>query len=78
MHNGSEITGRRRNKKTLQTPKKGLQRCFLASPPGFEPGASGLGGLRSIQLSYGDKYSIIIPQLEEKIKLNLQAKWCML
>ena len=37
-----------------------------------------LGGLRSIQLSYGDKYSIIIPQLEEKIKLNLQAKWCML
>ena len=34
--NGSEITGRRRNKKTLQAPKKGLQRCFLASQKRFE------------------------------------------
>ena len=43
LHNGSEITGRRRNKKTLQTPKKGLQRCFLASQRGFEPPAPRLG-----------------------------------
>ena len=43
MHNGSEITGRRRNKKTLQTPKKGLQRCFLASQRGFEPPTPRLG-----------------------------------
>ncbi len=34
--NGSEITGKRRNKKTLQAPKKGLQRCFLASQKRFE------------------------------------------
>ena len=43
LHNGSEITGRRRNKKTLQTPKKGLQRCFLASQRGFEPPTPRLG-----------------------------------
>ena len=43
MHNGSEITRRRRNKKTLQTLKKGLQRCFLASQRGFEPPAPRLG-----------------------------------
>ena len=29
--------------KTLQTPKKGLQRCFLASQRGFEPPAPRLG-----------------------------------
>ena len=34
--NGSEITGRGRNKKTLQASKKGLQRCFLASQKRFE------------------------------------------
>ena len=43
VSNGSEITGRRRNKKTLQTPKKGLQRCFLASQRGFEPPTPRLG-----------------------------------
>ena len=43
LHSGSEITGRRRNKKTLQTPKKGLQRCFLASQRGFEPPTPRLG-----------------------------------
>ena len=36
----------------LQTPKKGLQRCFLASQRGFEPPAPRLGGVCSIQLSY--------------------------
>ena len=41
--NGSEITGRMRNKKTLQAPKKGLQRCFLASQRGFEPPTPRLG-----------------------------------
>ena len=41
--NGSEITARRRNKKTLQAPKKGLQRCFLASQRGFEPPTPRLG-----------------------------------
>ena len=29
--------------KTLQTPKKGLQRCFLASQRGFEPPTPRLG-----------------------------------
>ena len=29
---------------------------MMVSPPGFEPGASGLGGSRSILLSYGDVY----------------------
>ena len=29
---------------------------MMVSPPGLEPGASGLGGSRSIQLSYGDIY----------------------
>ena len=38
--------------KTLQTPKKGLQRCFLASQRGFEPPTPRLGGVCSIQLSY--------------------------
>ena len=52
VSNGSEITGRRTNKKTLQTPKKGLQRCFLASQRGFEPPTPRLGGVCSIQLSY--------------------------
>ena len=48
------MTGRRRNKKTLQTLKKGLQRCFLASQRGFEPPTPRLGGVCSIQLSYMD------------------------
>lgn len=34
--------------------KSRLPVLFVASPPGFEPGASGLGGSRSILLSYGD------------------------
>ncbi len=52
LGNRSKITGRTRNKKTLQTPKKGLQRCFLASQRGFEPPTPRLGGVCSIQLSY--------------------------
>ena len=31
----------------------------MASPPGLEPGAPCLGGMCSIQLSYGDIYSIL-------------------
>ena len=38
--------------KTLQTPKKGLQRCFLASQKRFELPTPRLGGVCSIQLSY--------------------------
>ena len=30
----------------------------MASPPGLEPGAPCLGGMCSIQLSYGDNYEI--------------------
>ena len=30
--------------------------CKVMSLPGLEPGASGLGGSRSIQLSYRDVY----------------------
>ena len=32
----------------------------MVSPPGFEPGASGLGGSRSILLSYGDRCEIFL------------------
>ena len=32
----------------------------MASPPGLEPGAPCLGGMCSIQLSYGDIYSILL------------------
>ena len=37
-----------------------------------------LGGGRSIQLSYGDRYPIIIQHFADKIKLNRKAKWCIL
>ena len=49
----TEVNYREKEKtKTLQAPKKGLQRCFLASQRGFEPPAPRLGGVCSIQLSY--------------------------
>lgn len=41
-------------------PKSPISRLFgifLVSLPGLEPGASGLGGSRSIQLSYRDIYN---------------------
>ena len=38
----------------LQAPKKGLQRCFLASQKRFELPTPALGGRCSIQLSYRD------------------------
>ena len=44
----------KQNKKTLQTSKNGLQRCFLASLGRFELPAFRLGGERSILLSYKD------------------------
>ena len=46
----------KQNKKTLQTSKNGLQRCFLASLGRFELPAFRLGGERSILLSYRDVY----------------------
>ena len=46
----------KQNKKTLQTSKNGLQRCFLASLGRFELPAFRLGGERSILLSYRDAY----------------------
>ena len=48
----------KQNKKTLQTSKNGLQRCFLASLGRFELPAFRLGGERSILLSYRDVYQI--------------------
>ena len=48
----------KQNKKTLQTSKNGLQRCFLASLGRFELPAFRLGGERSILLSYRDLYEI--------------------
>ena len=47
------------NKKAENLEKSRLSALFVASPPGFEPGASGLGGSRSILLSYGDNYKIL-------------------
>ena len=68
-----------KNAKTVFPMEKGPSHFLeMASPPGFEPGASGLGGLRSIQLSYGDGYPIIIPQIRNKIKLNEKEKRCIL
>ena len=43
-----------REKKTLQTSKNGLQRCFLASQTGVEPATFRLGGGPSILLRYWD------------------------
>ena len=36
----------------LQTPKKGLQRCFLASQRGFEPPTPRLGDGPSAYIPY--------------------------
>ena len=55
----------KQNKKTLQTSKNGLQRCFLASLGRFELPAFRLGGERSILLSYRDLF-IIIPIFNKK------------
>lgn len=52
-----ESTGTKNKAENLV--KSRLSALFVASPPGFEPGASGLGGSRSILLSYGDNYKIL-------------------
>lgn len=54
----SRKTEKRKNK-AENLVKSWLSALFVASPPGFEPGASGLGGSRSILLSYGDNYKIL-------------------
>ena len=41
-----------------KTPQSIEITAFLVRLPGLEPGASGLGGSRSIQLSYRDIYEI--------------------
>ena len=50
-----------RKTKNAATPKKGLQRCFLASLTRFERVAFRLGGERSILLSYRDNLKNILP-----------------
>ena len=42
-----------------KTPQSIEITAFLVRLPGLEPGASGLGGSRSILLSYGDNYKIL-------------------
>ena len=42
---------------------KDFRRNLLASPTGFEPMAFRLGGERSILLSYGDAFSIIVANI---------------
>lgn len=50
-----------RIQKKLQTRMNtGLQHCSLASPTRFERATCRLGGDRSIQLSYGDIYKIVV------------------
>ena len=59
-------------------PKKHGFAAIIASQKGLEPPTFRLGGERSIQLSYEDRYYIIIPQLPHKIKLNRKEKRCIL
>ncbi len=69
------IKGQETNK-AENLDKSRLSALFVASPPGFEPGAFRLGGGPSILLRYGDIYEILWLSEPDNIRFSLKSERC--